>query len=259
MILCIDVGNTQMHAGVYDGNLFVTHFRKTTRQSLSSDEMGIFLRTAIKENNFNPDSIMGITICSVVPDLNHSLRSGCIKYFNIEPFFLKAGTKTGLKIKYKNPLEVGSDRIANAIGAIDLFPDRNIIVIDFGTATTFCAISKTKEYLGGVIIPGVRISMEVLVSKTAQLPAVEIKKPDSVLGKSTIESIQSGLFNVQVGTARELKNKIASEVFNNDEPVIIGTGGFSALFESEKIFDLLYPNLVLKGLLLAYYQNQKRS
>lgn len=255
MVLCIDVGNTQIHGGVFSNEELIFQFRKTSRQQLSSDEVGIFLKTVLRENDVDPGNVNGISICSVVPDLNHSIRNGCIKYFNIEPFFLKAGAKTGLKIKYRNPLEVGTDRIANAIAATTMFPNQNIIVIDFGTATTFCAITKAKDYLGGVILPGIRISMEVLESKAAQLPSVEIKKPDAVVGRSTIESIQSGLFYGQIGAVREIKDKIIKEVFNDETPVVIGTGGFSNLFEGEKIFDLSLPSLVLKGLFKAFSIN----
>ncbi|MFA5806105.1 MAG: type III pantothenate kinase [Melioribacteraceae bacterium] len=256
MILCIDVGNTQIHGGVFKGEELAVQFRKTARQQFSSDEIGIFLRSVLRENKIDADSIKGISICSVVPDLNHSLRSGCIKYFGIDPFFLKAGVKTGLKIRYRNPLEVGSDRIANAIAAVKMFPNHNIIVVDFGTATTFCAISKTKDYLGGIILPGIRISMEVLENRTAQLPSVEIKKTESVLGRSAVESIQSGLFYGQVGIVKELKFRITREVFSDDEPVVIGTGGFSSLFENEGLFNIILPTLALKGLHLAYYLNE---
>jgi type III pantothenate kinase len=185
MILCIDIGNSQIHGGVFKEDELIMQFRKTSRQQFSSDEIGLFLKMVLRENDIAPNTISGISICSVVPDLNHSIRNGCLKYFRIEPFFLKAGVKTGLKIKYRNPLEVGTDRIANAIAATSLFPNKNIIVIDFGTATTFCAISKTKDYLGGIILPGIRISMEVLESKAAQLPSVEIKKPENVVGRSS--------------------------------------------------------------------------
>ncbi len=255
MILCIDVGNTQIHGGIFKGDELAIQFRKTSRQQFSSDEFGIFLRSALRENDIEQTGIKGISICSVVPDLNHSLRSGCIKYFGIDPFFLKAGVKTGLKIKYRNPLEVGSDRIANAIAAVKMFPNQNIIVVDFGTATTFCAISKAKDYLGGIILPGIRISMEVLESRAAQLPSVEIKKTETVLGRSAVESIQSGLFYGHVGIVKELKSRITKEVFGDGEPVVIGTGGFSSLFENEGLFNLTFPTLALKGLHLAYYLN----
>ncbi len=258
MVLCIDVGNTQIHGGVFDGEVLAAQFRKTSRQQFSSDEAGVFLRSVLRENKIDPDSIKDISICSVVPDLNHSLRSACLKYFNIEPFFLKPGVKTGLKIKYRNPLEVGADRIANAIAATHLYPNKNLIVVDFGTATTFCVISSAKEYLGGIILPGIKISMEALESHTAQLPIVEIKKVEEVVGKSTVESIQSGLYHGQIGMVRELKTKITNEAFKDEEPIVLATGGFSRLFEEEKLFKEILPTLVLKGLFYAYKMNKKQ-
>ncbi|MCX7797827.1 MAG: type III pantothenate kinase [Melioribacter sp.] len=257
MILCIDVGNTNIYGGIFKDEELIFQFRKTSRQEFSSDEIGIFLKSVLRENNINPDEINGISICSVVPDLNHSLRAGCVKYFNTEPFFLKPGVKTGLKIKYRNPVEVGSDRIANAIAAVNAFPNKNLIVIDFGTATTFCVISKDKEYLGGVILPGIKISMEALEHNTAQLPVVEIKEVSNVIGRSTVESIQSGLYYGQIGMVKEIKAKIIEEAFNNQKPVVIATGGFSRLFESSKLFDIIIPTLVLDGLFIAYKMNNE--
>ncbi|MEW6006345.1 MAG: type III pantothenate kinase [Stygiobacter sp.] len=259
MILCIDVGNTHIYGGLFHNNELVLQFRKTSRQEFSSDEIGIFLKSVLKENNFNTENVNGISICSVVPDLNHSLRAGCVKYFNIEPFFLKPGVKTGLKIKYRNPVEVGTDRIANAIAAVHSFPDKNLIIIDFGTATTFCVVSKNKEYLGGIILPGIKISMEALDSKTAQLPAVEIKEMTEVIGRSTVESIQSGLFFGQIGIVKEIKSRIIEEVFKDEAPVVIATGGFSRLFENQKLFDIIIPTLVLNGLFLAYNINKEKE
>jgi len=257
MMLCLDVGNTQMHGGVFEEEKLISQFRKTSKQEFSSDEFGVFLRSVLRESHIDPDKIKAISICSVVPDLNHSLRNGCLKYFNTEPFFLKPGVKTGLKIQYRNPLEVGADRIANAIAGMHLHPNKNLIIVDFGTATTFCAISKKKEYLGGIIIPGVKISMEALESKTAQLPTVEIKKTDAVIGKSTVESIQSGLYHGQIGMVRELTARIIEEAFTDENPVVLGTGGFSRLFENEHLFQEIIPTLALQGLAFAYKLNQK--
>ncbi len=257
MILCIDIGNTQIHGGVFEGDEITIQFRKTSRQQFSSDEVGIFLRSVLRENKIDPDKIKGISVCSVVPDVNHSLRAGCVKYFDLEPFFLKPGVKTGLKIKYRNPLEVGTDRIANAVAATAMFPNKNIIVVDFGTATTFCVINKNKEYLGGIIIPGIRISMEALENNTAQLPLVEIKEVNEVIGRSTVESIQSGLYFGQIGMTKELTSGITKQAFRDEEPVVIGTGGFSRLFENAKLFDLVVPTLALKGLQIVYSMNIK--
>ncbi|HAG90705.1 MAG TPA: pantothenate kinase, partial [Bdellovibrionales bacterium] len=137
MILCLDVGNSQIYGGVFKGEDIVLRFRKSSRNGQSSDETGVFLRSVLKENGLDPESVEKIAICTVVPESLHSLKNASRKYFGGEPFVLQAGVKTGLKIKYKNPLEVGADRIANAIAASQLFPNRNIIIIDFGTATTF--------------------------------------------------------------------------------------------------------------------------
>lgn len=255
MIVCLDTGNTQIHGGVFKANELIVQFRKTSNLQFSADELGLFLKSILKENDLNPEDVEGVSICSVVPNLNHSLRAGCLKYLNHDPFFLKPGVKTGLKIKYRNPIEVGADRIANSIAAITRLPSKNLIVVDFGTATTFCAINKAKEYLGGIIVPGVRISMEALERETAQLPAVEIRATESVVGKSTVESIQSGLYHGQIGMVRELIKKITQEVFTDEKPVVLGTGGFSRLFEASKLFDEIVSTLALEGLNQAFEMN----
>lgn len=256
MILSLDVGNTTIHGGVFDGDQLKMQFRRTSEFRASSDELGIFLRAVLRENNVDPQQITKIAICSVVPDAIHSLRNACVKYFGVTPFLLQAGVKTGLKIKYRNPLEVGADRIANAIGGTHLYPNENLLIVDFGTATTFCAVNKDKEYLGGVIIAGLRISMEALETKTAKLPPVEIVSMREALGRSTIESIQSGLYFGQVGTVREVKKRLIEECFAGDtKPRTLATGGFAGLLEKEGLFDEIIPDLVLKGLNLALRMN----
>lgn len=255
MILCLDVGNTQIYAGLFDKDQMVLSFRKNSKSGASSDETGVFLRAAIRENGFDPKQITQIAICSVVPEVIYSLRGACMKYFNINPFILQAGVKTGLRVKYRNPLEVGADRIANSIAATHLYPGKNLILVDLGTATTFCAVSKDKDYLGGSIIAGLRLSMEALESKTAKLPSVEIVSMHEALGRSTIESIQSGLFYGHLGSIREISQRLTKECFQGDEPLIIGTGGFAHLFEKEKIFEKIVPDLVLKGMLIALQYN----
>ena len=255
MLLCLDVGNTQIFGGVFEEEQIVLQFRKSSRLSSSSDEIGIFLREVLRENKINPESITDIAMCSVVPDVVYSIRNGCIKYFGIDPFILQAGVKTGLKIKYLNPLEVGSDRIANAIAAIHLHPNKNIVVIDFGTATTFDVISKEKEYLGGAIVPGIRISMEALESKTAKLPAVEIAVPENAIGKTTKDSIQAGLFYGHIGTTKEIISRITKEAFRGIKPFVIGTGGFANMFSDTGLFDTINPELVLKGIYYSVKMN----
>ena len=255
MILCLDIGNTHIHCGVFEKQNLILQFRKTTRPLASSDEYGLFLKGVLNENGISTEKITRISMCSVVPDSVYSIRSACIKYFGMIPFQLQTGTKTGLKIKYKNPQEVGADRIANAIAGLDLFPNKNIIIIDFGTATTFCIISKEKEYLGGIILPGLRISMEALENRTAKLKVVEIKSCDHAIGKTTSESIQSGLYFGHIGIIKELKTQIADEKFQGIIPFTVGTGGFSNLFDDKKLLDTIVPDLALQGLHKALILN----
>lgn len=259
MLLCLDVGNSQMFCGVYDDDELVLQFRRTSSASSSSDEFGVFLRGALRENGLAPEAIDRVAICSVVPDLLYSLRSCCQKYFDMDPLILRPGIRTGLKISYKDPKEVGADRIADAVGAIKLFPDRNLIVVDFGTATTICAITKNREFLGGNIVPGVRLSMNALEEKTAQLPSVEIVPVTTAVGRSTVESIQSGLFWSNVGMVKELVTRISAEVFPDEAPFVIGTGGFANLFEGQNIFDAVVPDLILVGLREAVRLNEREA
>jgi type III pantothenate kinase len=259
MILSLDVGNTTIHGGLFDGDQLKFQFRRTSDTHASSDELGIFLRSVLRENGADPAGIKQIAICSVVPDAIYSLKGACQKYFDIAPFLLQAGVKTGLKIKYRNPLEVGADRIANAIAGNHLFPDQNLIIVDFGTATTFDVLNKDREYLGGVILAGMRISMEALETRTAKLPPVEIHQMRQALGRSTVESIQSGLYFGAIGAIKELKDQLAQECFGpetgSEKPKVIATGGFSGLFDKNGLFDAIIPDLVLKGLNLALKMN----
>lgn len=259
MILALDVGNSQIYGGLIDpegdGSKILLRFRKNSKSGSSSDEYGMFLRQVLRENGFNPEKITKIAICTVVPDVMHSLKGACQKYFNQVPFVLQAGVKTGLKIRYKNPLEVGADRISNAIAATTRYPGKNLVIIDLGTATTFCAVSKDRDYLGGVIVAGLKISMEALESKTAKLPSVEIVSPEVSVGKATVESIQIGLYLSHVGAMKEIVSRISKEAFGGEKPFVIGTGGFSRLFEKEEVFDAEIPDLVLFGLYDALKMN----
>jgi type III pantothenate kinase len=248
MLLTLDIGNSQIFGGVYDGAELKLTFRRTSSIRASSDEFGTFFRVTLRENGIEPENIRLAAICSVVPDAVHSLRNCFLKYFRFEPFLLQPGVKTGLKIRYRNPLEVGADKIANAIGAIDRFPARNLLILDFGTATTLCAVNREKEYLGGIITPGINISMAALESKTARLPAVEILRPSEVLGRSTVESIQSGLYYGTLATVRSLADMVTKEHFAAEKPLIVATGGFGRLFEGENLFDAFVPELPLLGL-----------
>lgn len=255
MILCLDVGNSQIHGGIFESDQLLFQFRKTSQSGASSDEYGLFLKNVLRENGFDPSDIQHISICSVVPEVVHSLTGACQKYFSLTPFNLQAGVKTGLKIKYRNPLEVGADRIANAVAATHIYPNKDLIIIDFGTATTFCVITHKKEYLGGVIVSGMRISMEALESKTSKLPSVEILAPKTIVGRSTVESIQSGLYFGTIGMVREITKNITDEAFKGKKPLVIGTGGFSNVLKNENLFDHEDPYLAIKGLLLSLKMN----
>jgi type III pantothenate kinase len=248
MLLCLDVGNTQIHAGVFANGTLRAQFRKSTHATGSADELGVFFVSVLREKGIDPKAITRTAICSVVPAAMMALRQACLSYFDSDPFILQAGAKTGLKVRYRNPHEVGADRIANAIAATQRHPNRDILVVDCGTATTFDVITATGDYLGGAIMPGVGVSLDTLASHTAKLPRVELARPSVALGRSTIESIQSGVFHGQVGAIRQLISVLASEAFAASNPRVIGTGGHAWLFEPENLFDEIVPELVLEGL-----------
>ena len=248
MLLCLDIGNTQIHGGVFDGDTLRCQFRKSTRPHDSADELGIFFTSVLRENDVEPRIVTRVAICCVVPAALHALRGACLKYFQRDPFILQAGVKTGLKVRYRNPHEVGADRIAGAIGAMLRHPKQDLLVVDCGTATTIDVVTAAADYLGGVILPGVGVSAAALASNTAKLPSVEIARPENVLGPTTIESIQSGLYHGHIGAIRHIVAGLQHEVFSGSKPAVIGTGGFARMFEGEALFDEIAPELVLWGL-----------
>lgn len=256
MILVLDIGNSQVYGGVFEEDRLRLQFRRASRSETTSDEQGLFLRQVLRENGVDPAAIDGIAICSVVPDMMHSARNACLKYFGATPFVLEPGARTGLKIRYCNPLEVGPDRIAGAIAAARLYPGRNAIIVDFGTATTIDAVSGERDYLGGLIVPGLRVAMESLYANTARLPKVEIRRPPELLGRTTTESIQSGLYHGNAALLRHVCGQVRETYFSGQPTVLIGTGGFARLFEDEGVFDALVPELVLIGLREALAMNR---
>lgn len=256
MLLALDVGNSQIHGGVFDGNTLRLQFRKTTQPIGSSDEFGVFLRAVLRENGVDPAAVKRVAICSVVPPVAYPLRAACVKYFDCEPFVLQAGVKTGLKIKYRNPAEVGADRVACAIAAAQLQPGQDVLVVDCGTATTIEVVTASADYLGGAILPGIGISAEMLSSRTAKLPRVEIVRPENALGRTSAESINSGLYHGHVGAIRNVLSALVTECFAGQRPRVIGTGGFARLFADEGLFDEIVPELVLFGLKRADEMNR---
>ncbi len=254
MLLAIDVGNTQLFAGVFIKDQLKLTFRKSSQIQSSSDELGIFLRQVIQEGGLSPDEVNAVVISSVVPEINHALASACIKYFSCRPLLLQAGVKTGLKIRYNNPQEIGSDLIADAVAACQLYPQRDRLIVNLGTANTYCLVNAKDEFIGGIITPGLRVSMQALSGNTAKLPTVAIQKPESLIGKNTIECIQSGLYLSTLAMIKEVTAQVRID-YAFDNLMVIGTGGLSVLFEQAQLFDVVEPDLVLLGLYLVWQLN----
>lgn len=255
MYLCLDVGNSQIFGGVFNGDELLLRFRHETPRTATSDQLGVFLRNVLRESDIDPEKISRVAISSVVPPIDYSLGSACIKYFKQEPFWVKAGIKTGLKLKVKHANEVGADLITAAIAATTKFERKNLLIVDLGTASTYIAVSKNKEFLGAVFQAGIRTSMQALQNATEQLPTVQIVEPDSVLGRDTVSSIQSGLYYGQLGAMKALISGICEEAFSGQDVMVIGTGGFSTLFERSGLFDTIQSDLVLYGIKQALVLN----
>jgi type III pantothenate kinase len=252
MLLCLDVGNTHILGGIFDHDKLITRFRYATHLIGTADQFGIFLINILQANQISQEDIKAVAVCSVVPSCDYTIKHTFSMYFKAKYFILKSGAKTGLNVKVKHPNEVGADRIANAIGAINAFPNKNLIVIDMGTATTLCAINSKRDYLGGSILPGLRLGMESLRTSTAKLMEVNIETPSSYIGRTTRESIQIGLYYGKLGALKEIISGLKQEVFQGEPLTVIGTGGFSQLYKDKSLFDVILPDLVLQGLAKAY-------
>jgi len=252
MLLCLDVGNTHILGGIFSNGQLMTRFRCVTHLIGTADQFGMFLINILHANKMNKDDIDAVAVCSVVPSCDYTIKHTFSLYFKVNYFVLKSGVKTGLNIRVTHPNEVGADRIANAIGAINTFPNKNLVIIDLGTATTVCAITKKRDYLGGAILPGLRLGMESLKTSTAKLTEVNIETPSSAIGRTTRESIQIGLYYGQLGALKEIIDGIKQTIFQNESFTIIGTGGFSQLYKDKNLFDVILPDLVLQGLAKAY-------
>lgn len=260
MNLALDVGNTQMHGGLFRGDALAADFRRSTHSGATEDEIGLFLLQILREWGCAPGDLETVGIASVVPSLTTALATAVRKYLEMEPFVLGPGKKTGLKIRTASPSEVGADRIAGCIGAMKRFPGENLIIIDLGTATTFDCLTADGAFLGGVIAPGLRLSMEALSRGTAQLPAVQIHSPGRALGRDTVTNIQAGLYYGHVGLVRELVPRLRAEAFGPEAPCrIVGTGGSVSLFDEEALFDECLPHLVLEGVRWAAHMNHYTS
>ncbi|MFZ5641570.1 MAG: type III pantothenate kinase [Bacillota bacterium] len=254
MLLVLDVGNTNIVLGVYRGEELIHSWRISTNKHKTADEYGIQIRVLFQYADIDYRDIKAVVLSSVVPPIMPALERMAEKYFGIKPLVVGPGVKTSMPIKYDNPKEVGADRIVNAIAAIELYGGP-LIIVDFGTATTFCAISGQGEYLGGAIAPGVGISTEALVAKAAKLPRIELVKPKTVIGKTTISSMQSGILYGFVGQVDGIVNRIKEEM--GTEAKVVATGGLAELISRESsTIDLVNPNLTLEGLRIIYERNR---
>jgi type III pantothenate kinase len=259
MLLVIDAGNTNTSLGVYRGQDLLAHWRLTTNPSRTVDEYGVLARNLFELAQMDFKAIDAIAIASVVPPLNYTLRRMAEVYFNLTPLFIDHTTDTGLRILYQPPSDVGADRIVDAVAAVEKY-GAPCIVVDFGTATTFNAINAQGEYLGGVITPGIMISSEALFARTAKLPRVDIRRPHKVVGSSTVEAMQSGLYYGYAGLVDGVLERMREEL--QGQPRIIATGGLAPLIATaSKFIEKVDDTLTLEGLRLIHARvgNLKRE
>ncbi len=248
MTLTLDAGSARIFGGVLqDGGILAT-FHKDTSKGLTEDELGLFLLQWLSAKNLDSRMIDSVVFCSVVPELNGVIERCSRNYFALEALTLRAGVKSGLQVKYTNHQELGADLIANAVAAVKLYPGRDIIIVDFGTATSLCAVSSRSEYLGGTLIPGLDIAMEALAERTARLPVVEIQPVGRVCGRDAVSGIQGGLFFGTLGMLKELIRRMNRECFSSENALVVATGAHASLFEKYSIFDHIVNELVLLGL-----------
>ena len=259
MILLVDVGNTNIVLGLYENGDNIASWRISTDTKSTSDEYGIKIMQLFIQNGLDYKKVEGIIISSVVPNIMHSLENMIKKCFGLNPIIVGPGIKTGINIKYDNPKEVGADRIVNAVAAHEKY-NKDIIIIDFGTATTFCALRKSGDYLGGCIVPGVKISSDALFDRAAKLPRVELEFPNSVICKNTISSMQSGILYGYIGQVEYIVNKIKREMIEqgSSEPMVLATGGLAKLIAKKtNVIDKVDSELTLEGLRIIYEKNKE--
>lgn len=254
MLLVIDVGNTNIVLGVYKDTELLDHWRISTDRQRTTDEYGVLIRELFYLNDLRADDINAIIISSVVPPVVPTLERMCQRYFGLSPLLIGPGVKTGMDIRYDNPREVGADRIVNAVAAYEKYGGP-VIIVDFGTATTFCAVDAKGVYLGGSICPGIGISTEALVQRTAKLPRIELKRTDSVICRNTIESMQAGVFYGFVGQVEGIVSRMRRELDMSAR--VVATGGLAVVIApATKDIDVVEPMLTLEGLRIIYERNR---
>ncbi len=255
MLLCIDVGNTNIVMGVFDQEKIIGHWRVRTEKDTTSDELGILICSLFQTSGIKMDGVSGIIISSVVPPLLNTLDGLSKRYFNIKPMVVGRGLKTGMPIRYDNPKEVGADRIVNSVAAYEKYKC-GLIIVDFGTATTFDCVTPEGEWIGGAISPGVFISSEALFSRTSKLPRIEIfSAPKSVIAKDTISAMNAGILYGYAGLVDGIIARIKKEM--GCDVKVVATGGIAPLIAKEATtIDLIDENLTLEGLKILYERNR---
>ncbi len=258
MLLAFDIGNTNIVIGVFQKNELLANWRIASDRQKTRDEYGLLVQQLFQCSGLKREDVKDIIISSVVPNLTDVIKRTCEQYFQLAPLVVGQGLKTGMPIRYDNPKEVGADRIVNAVAAIEEY-GAPLIILDFGTATTFCMVNEKGEYLGGAIAPGVGISLNALVERTAQLPKVEMVVPEKVIGKTTVHAIQSGLLYGYCGMVDGMVRRIADEMqLPLSEVKVIATGGLAEVIHSNtETIQIIDQMLTLKGLLLLYNRNEK--
>jgi type III pantothenate kinase len=259
MLLAIDVGNTNVTIGVFDGDRLAHHWRLAALRERTADELGILITRLLEQTKVGIGDVTGIAVASVVPPLTRPIEEMCERYFNRTPLLVEAAN-AGMPVRYSPVADVGADRVVNAVAAREKYGragDRPLIVVDFGTGTTFDVISRQGEYLGGVICPGIGISAEALFQRAARLPRVDVRKPASVIGQTTVAAMQSGLFYGYVDMVEGLVHRIRAELDGGAAAVVLATGGLAAVIAAEcPAIEHVEPNLTLDGLRLIWLRNQ---